>query len=214
WATEGMSDSFWGFIMACVGAFIPAGLMRTGNHAYRARGRLEIPLNSIVDRKFDEHAGQDVVDAVKTEYGALLSDVVYRIENAALFDPAAPTTLTFTELMVRWDNDLARLRPDERAQLAADIRVAFDTARAHAEQVGIAHLPETARARAATAAKSLRLARDEATSPAERSTATEKANEILSSLMLYYLPKVDEVAALMGGRQPKALPGRRTAGGR
>ncbi|NLE99256.1 MAG: hypothetical protein GX596_14905 [Propionibacterium sp.] len=181
-----------------------------GDNLYELEGGEQHRVRSLVDRDFDERAGTQIIDAVKAEYGALLSDVVYRVERSALFDPAVPTTRRFTELMVRWDNDRSRLRADEQQNLAADVRVAFDTARAHAEQLGIDHLPESSRAQAAVAAKALRLAADEAATKAERRAAEKSAGEILESLRLYYLPRLDEVAALLGGRTPKALPGRRS----
>lgn len=183
-------------------------LLPQGAHRYAVDG-VAHPLHALVDRDHDERAGVEVVDEVKAEYGALLTDVVYRIEHSALFDPAAPTTRTYTELMIRWDNDRDRLRSDERQELAADIRVAFDTARRHAEAVGLDHLPRTARAQASVAARALRLATDESTTEAERRAALAKANDILRSLMIYYLPEADDVAALVGGEPPRALPGRR-----
>lgn len=200
-------------LLAAFVTLVIGSQLQQGRHTYKpfADGR-EHPLSTLVDRDYDERAGIAIVDEVKSEYGRLLSDVVYRVEHSALFDPSTPTTRAFTELMVRWDNDRARLRADERQQLAADVRVAFDTARAHAERVGLDHLPRSARDRAGVAAKALRLAADKSTSAAERRAATERASDILGSLMLYYLPQVDEVEQLLGGRTPKALPGRRTAG--
>ncbi|SDL52385.1 hypothetical protein [Tessaracoccus oleiagri] len=195
-----------------VGVFIAFFALPQARHAYEVDG-VAHDLRGLVRPDQDERAGLSLAEDVKTEYGRLLSDVVYRIENAALFDPSVPTTREFAELMVRWDEDRARLRPDQRQTLAADLRVAFDTARAHAERVGLTHLPATARKPAAVAAKSLLLARNPATTEAERRTALAKANEILDSLMLYYLPTPGEATELLEGRRPKALPWRRSGTG-
>lgn len=196
-------------LVVVVGAFFALPQAR---HVYEVGG-VAHDLRTLVRPDQDERAGLGLAEDVKTEYGSLLSDVVYRIENAALFDPSVPTTREFTELMVRWDEDRARLRPDQRQSMAADLRVAFDAARAHAERVGLAHLPATARKPASLAAKSLLLARDPAATEAERRAALAKANEILDSLMLYYLPTPDQATELMGARRPKALPWRRSGAG-
>ncbi len=148
------------------------------------------------------------VDAVKAEYGALFSDVVLRIEQPALFDVEVPATREFTRLMARWDDDRERLTPKERTALAARLRVAFDAARAHAERVGMDHLPPGARPPARRALGALRLARDPHAEAAERREALRRANDILASLMLHYLPRPDEASAMLEGRSPKALPGR------
>ena len=127
----------------------------------------------------------DRVSVVMETYGALLGDVVYRIENSALFDAALPTTQRFQVALVSWDPD----SPDA-AELATEIEDSFRTARTHAEQVGLAHLPSTARepARRAARGAALALASD---NPAERETAARTAAALLRSIALYYLPTID-----------------------
>ncbi|NLE17604.1 MAG: hypothetical protein GX632_03570 [Propioniciclava sp.] len=132
------------------------------------------------------------VDAVKQEYGRLRGDLVYRIENAALFDPAVPLTRQFETALVLWDDVDAATPSAEVTRRAGLVQVSFETARAHAETVGVAHLPLQARADAERAAKAARLARATA-SEAERRTALDRVTRILRSLVLYYLPDPDAV---------------------
>lgn len=141
----------------------------------------------------------DRVDEVKAVYGQMLSDIAYRIENSALFDSAVPGTRAFETAMALW-SDVGPRTPDaEVLRLSAVVKVTFDTARAHAETVGIDHLPLTARAEAGRAAKAARLAAG-AKTDAERAAAQEQVVRILSSLSLYYLPDP--------GRLGRVLPGR------
>lgn len=140
-------------------------------------------------------AATDRVDAVKETYGALREDVVYRIENSALFDTTVPQTREFHVALMGWDDSAATLSPGEQARLAAEIQVRFDTARAHAETLGLHHLPATARAVAQRAAGSLRLAQ-RSQSDGERAAALESAARLLSSLALYYLPDPQVVREL------------------
>lgn len=176
------------------------------NH-FRVGGE-RFPMQQLVRHGPTRRAARRQVEDVKAEYGKLVSDVVHRIEYPALFDATEPNARRFTELIVQWDNTHAELENPELLALAGQIRVAFDTARAHAERVGMQHLPEAARGPAATAAQALRLARDPGASAAERRTALQKANDILRSLMLHYLPTPHDVEALVAGKRPKALPGR------
>lgn len=136
------------------------------------------------------------VRELKAEYGKLLSDVVYRIENSALFDNSVPLTREFQLLMMRWDDEHARLDDDERATLARRLELAFHTARRHAETVGLSHLPRTARADAARAAKAARLSQRAAT-PGEREAALSRATHLLGGLALYYLPSPREVPRML-----------------
>lgn len=152
----------------------------------------------------DRKRAQERVAAVKAAYGALLSDLAYRIENSALFDPAVEQTREFTLLLARWDDDHARLPADEVAALARNLEVAFDAARAHAEALGLTHLPETARADAHRAAKAARVAQG-ATLDGERAAALERTNRILATLALYYLPTPEEAQLALDGA-PRALP--------
>lgn len=72
------------------------------------------------------------------------------------------------------------------------MELAFETARAHAETVGLAHLPQQARDHARRAAGAARLARAAATE-AERAAAQDQVVRILRSLALYYLPDPDRL---------------------
>lgn len=167
-----------------------------------------LALSDLVHPDHDDRAGERIVDAVKTEYGALVGDVVARIEMPALFDVAVPQTMAFTELMVQWDRNRDRLRADQRLELASQIRVAFDAAHDHAQHRGLRHIPAEKQATAASALKAYRLSRDEGASDSERAAALSKANELLRSLMLHYMPTPDELEELRGGRARLALPGR------
>ena len=142
------------------------------------------------------------ITQVKERYGELLTDVVYRIENSALFDPAVEPTREFTLAMATWDDQHTTLSPDEAAALSREVRLAFDTARAQAEALGLNHLPETARADADRAAKTARMAMH-ATTDGERAAAIEQTNRILTTLALYYLPDPAETAKALGGRPPE-----------
>lgn len=99
-----------------------------------------------------EEAEPQVAD-IKEAYGGLLSDVVYRITNSALFDPSVPQTREFTLLMAQWDDLPDDASETTAAELARALRIAFDTARANAEALGLTHLPSTARPPARRAVK-------------------------------------------------------------
>ncbi len=152
------------------------------------------------------------VEEVKERYGELLSDIVYRIENPALFDPAVATTGAFTNALIQWDNSQATMAPSERSTLAARVSMAFDTARHHAELVGLEHIDPDARPQVARAAKAARLSVS-SRSKAESRAALKQAIGILQSLRLYYLPSAAEAEAITGGKRLLALPGRRSRAG-
>lgn len=138
----------------------------------------------------DEQRRTDVVErieAILEEYGALKLDIGYRIENSALFDSAAPTTQAFEVALVRYNTHSPSLGLDELEELAGELEITYSVARDHAETVGLAHLPATARADARRASKALRLAQG-ASTDAEREAALEQVTRILDSLALYYLP--------------------------
>ncbi len=103
--------------------------------------------------------------------------------------------------------DLAVVNDLEIGALAGEVRVAFDTAKANAEAVGMRHLPEAAVPDAQRALKAARLATS-TKSPAERGTALRQVAAILSDLALYYLPSPKEAAQMVEGRRILALPGR------
>lgn len=142
------------------------------------------------------------VGAIKETYGALLSDIVYRIENSALFDSAQPLSREFQLLLMRWDEEQVKLPGPEKAKLAREIEMAFDTARRHAETVGLTHLPQTARDDGQRAAKAARLAQS-ATTAGEREAALAQATRLLRSLALYYLPSPEEAPRMLGGERPQ-----------
>lgn len=77
-------------------------------------------------------AAAALVARVKEEYGALLSDICYRIENPALFDPADAAAKRLARALIRWDDNQGRLDPSELSVAAAEVRVAFDAERAAA----------------------------------------------------------------------------------
>ncbi len=132
------------------------------------------------------------VAEVRAVYGRMLADVAYRIENAALFDSAVDTTRQFETALALWADVTPSTADGEVKRRAALVELAFETARAHAETVGLAHLPQQARDRARRAAGAARLARAAATD-AERAAAQEQVVRILRSLALYYLPDPDRL---------------------
>lgn len=139
------------------------------------------------------------VDVVTAAYGALLADIVYRIENSALFDAAVPASQRFQIALVTWDPDA----PDAAA-LATEVEESFAAARSHAEQLGLSHLPAAAQSPARRAAKALTAALAEG-NPAEREAAARAAAGMLSGLSLYYLPVVDPQApSLIAARRELA----------
>lgn len=133
------------------------------------------------------------VAEIRALYGRMLADIAYRIENSALFDSGVPTTRQF-ETALALCSDITPITSDEETiRRCATVTVAFETARAHAETVGLLHLPQTARGAARRAAGAARLARS-STSEAERDAAQARVVSILRSLALDRLP------------DPEALP--------
>ncbi|HJE51473.1 MAG TPA: hypothetical protein K8V15_05775 [Tessaracoccus flavescens] len=149
------------------------------------------------------------VDDVKEEYGKLLSDIVYRIENPALFDAQEPVSKAFTLALLQWDNNDGVATPDERRALAHRVRATFTAAKANAERLGMDHLPEVARAKARTALKAAVVAADKSAPEPERETALRRAVAILDDLALYYLPTGSDARKAITGRGAPQLPGRR-----
>lgn len=134
------------------------------------------------------------VTVVEAEYGRLLADIVYRIENSALFDAAVAETTRFQVSLITWESV-----GDEAA--ATEVEEAFFAARHKAEQLGLGHLPETARDKAGRAVKAAETALA-AEHPGEREAAGRSAAQLLASLALYYLPVVDPaVPSLIGARR-------------
>ncbi len=127
------------------------------------------------------------VAEVRETYGRMLSDVAYRIENSALFDSEVPTTRRFDEALALWAEVTDATPEAEAVRRAGMVQVTFDAARAHAETVGLAHLPLRAREDAGRAAKAARLAKSSANAH-EREAALEQVIRILSQLSLHFLP--------------------------
>lgn len=139
------------------------------------------------------------VDEIRALYGRMLSDIAYRIENSALFDSSVPTTRQFETALALWSDVSLSTSDDEVVRRSALVTIAFETARSHAETVGLGHLPTTAHGSARRAAGAARLARS-STSEAERDSAQLRVVSILRSLALSCLP------------DPTALPREITSG--
>lgn len=154
-----------------------------------------------------EAAGRQV-EEVKEEYGRLLTDLAYRIENPALFDAASPATERLTLALFEWDTTVTGLDDAARVALASTIVSSFREARDHAERIGMDHLPAETRDTAAKALKAAQLAQDPNAAPPEREAARRAAIDLLAGLALYYLPTPDEAREALGGRRLKQLPGR------
>ncbi|HMR50231.1 MAG TPA: hypothetical protein PKE40_13395 [Arachnia sp.] len=132
------------------------------------------------------------VAEVRESYGRMLGDIAYRIENSALFDPAVPLTRQFDTALALWGDVNAATPETEVVRRASLVKVAFDAARANAETLGLAHLPDTARDAARRAAAAARLAAGTSVD-AERDAALAQVIQILNSLALYYLPQPAEL---------------------
>lgn len=134
------------------------------------------------------------VSAIRHAYGAMRTDLVYRIEQPALFDPGVPTTAAFEEALAAFTGgdgtDLLRLE-----ELAARVEVSFNVAVQHAERKGLSHIPPDNRADVRRAAKAARLAVGAGTD-GERQASLAKVRRILDTVALYYLPSTDEALAL------------------
>lgn len=135
------------------------------------------------------------IDDVREEYGQLKLDIVYHIDNPALFDGDCPTTAQF--LAALWEAEHLRegVATSTVEELASKIEVAYAVAREHAERVGLQHLPKSKRADGRRASKAARLVTAGATE-GERAAARTQLRSILESLALYYLPSVEEIRAL------------------
>ncbi|RRD03371.1 hypothetical protein EII34_14360 [Arachnia propionica] len=121
-----------------------------------------------------------LVERVQQQYAELRTDLVYRLENPALFDPAVPTTAAFETALVDFA-DAPSL------ETAARVEVRFRTARQYAEKLGMRHVAPGQRTEVSRAVKIARLAAD-ASSTGERRAALQQLQRILEPLALYYLP--------------------------
>ena len=120
------------------------------------------------------------VERIRQEYAALRCDLLHRLENPALFDPAVPTTAAF-------ETALAEFADSPTSQAADRVEIRFQVARQHAERTGLRHVAPAHRGDVARAVKIARLAAD-ASSPGERAAALTQLRRVLESLALYYLP--------------------------
>ncbi|MDO5094752.1 MAG: hypothetical protein Q4D79_15285 [Propionibacteriaceae bacterium] len=133
------------------------------------------------------------VARIRDEYGRLRTDLIYRIENPALFDPSVPTTAAFEKALARF----TEAADPQQLELRADrVELTFTLARQHAERVGLRHVVPEDRDDVQRAAKVARMARRAAT-PGERAAALKQLQKILDALTLYYLPRRVELAELM-----------------
>lgn len=151
----------------------------------RAKRRGEHPeVRAVEERRTEAEAA---VEEIREEFGLLSTDVVYRIDNSALFDTSVPATEQFHAALIIF----ADLRSDapiaEVEAQAAEVEVAYSLARANAERLGLSHLPETVRDDARRASKAAHLAAN-ATTEGERVASLTQAARILESLAIYYLP--------------------------
>lgn len=132
------------------------------------------------------------VAVVRQAYGRLRSDLVYRIEHPALFDPKEPTTAAFEQSLAAFAtaDGLARHRR------AGEVEVAFNVARQNAERRGLRHVEPEHRPTVRRAAKAARLA-ERATTQGERAASLDRVRDMLDAVALYYLPSsTDEALAL------------------
>lgn len=139
-----------------------------------------------------QQSAEERVELVRAEYGRQKIDIVTRVEQPALFDEAAPTTASFLQALIAYD-EAQTLQERERA--AADVEMSYSMAVDHAAAVGINHLPAEAREAGRRAAKAARLA-ERATSHGEREASLFQVKRILESLALYYMPRLNERLAI------------------
>ncbi len=206
---QGVSPWWWLLLGALAVAATRVRVPALAHHRLRyVTGQGASSLPALLDTRPMGRRAVARVDAVKAEYGRLVSDVVQRIESPALFDPTVPETRAFTTALIEWDDTHESLPPADAAELAARVEVTFRSARARAEALGMDHLPGEARDPARRALGALRIARDRGTRREERRTALATASRILAELRLPYLPRPTELAALTEGRTLRALPGR------
>lgn len=152
-----------------------------------AKRRGEHPEVRAVEERRSE--AQAIVEEIREEFGMLSTDIVYRIDNSALFDTSVPHTEQFHASLMLFD-DLPDDAPISAVEAqAAEVEVAYSVARANAERLGLKHLPETVRDDARRASKAAHLAAN-ATTDGERTASLTQAARILESLAIYYLPTI------------------------
>ncbi|WP_297739581.1 hypothetical protein [uncultured Tessaracoccus sp.] len=143
------------------------------------------------------------VEKVRSDYGERKSDIVYRIEQPALFDASAPTTEAFLVALWEFDQIPDDAPPREAEEAAARVEVTYGLARRHAETVGIRHVAPEKADDVRRAAKVARLAVASG-SEGERAAARAQLSALLASLSLHFLPDAAELRALDA---PETEPG-------
>lgn len=128
------------------------------------------------------------VDAIKLEMGRLRTDIVWTIENSALWDISVPTSKAFFTSLAVWDDHRSEWSIDERVTASAELKVLWQAAVDTATRLGIDHLLVDDRPKAATAIKLVRKAAS-TSSDAERHQLMSKAAAILSSIMSVTIPR-------------------------
>lgn len=84
-----------------------------------------------------------VVDAIKLEMGRLRTDVVWTIENSALWDVSVPTSKAFFTALTVWDDHRSEWSIDERVTASAELKVLWGGRRRHRNTAG--HRPPVGR---------------------------------------------------------------------
>ena len=137
------------------------------------------------------------VENIRSDYGERKLDIVYRIEQPALFDASAPTTEAFLVALWEFDQIPDDAAPRQAEEAAARVEVTYGLARRHAETVGIGHVAPEKADDVRRAAKVARLA-VAGGSEGERAAARAQLSVLLASLALHFLPDAAEVRALEG----------------
>lgn len=142
-----------------------------------------------VDRQRARFATANMqVDAIKLEMGRLRTDIVWTIENSALWDISVSASKAFFTALTIWDDHRSGWSIDERVSAAAELKVLWKGAVDNATRLGIDHLAAEDRPKAATAIKLVRKA-ESTSSDAERHQLMAKAAAILSSVMSITIPR-------------------------
>ncbi len=142
-----------------------------------------------MERQRDRYSTANMtVDVIKLEMGRLRADVIWTIENSALWDISVPTSRAFFTALTVWDDHRSGWSIDERVRASAELKVLWKAAVDTATRLGIDHLSADDRPKAATAIKLVRKA-DSTTSEAERHQLMTKAADVLSGIMSITLPR-------------------------
>ena len=158
--------------------------------------------SSIEQQRAQYSTASMVVDAIKLEMGRLRSDIVWTIENSALWDVSVPTSKAFFTALSVWDDYKSGWSVDETVTASAELKVLWKAAVDTAIRLGIDHLSATDRSKAATAIKLVRKAAS-TSSDAERHQLMSKAAEILSSVITITIPRETMKILESGGPHPE-----------